>query len=149
MLSSSFIFSVMLVLLSIYALTLLLFVVDIPRALLRILSNIRDGVFCENVQRLSVGNHFCKKASSQIFDSVLHTTPLLIVKDLEKLYFSKIAKFYNRNLNLAGHTCSMHCTADYYNSLVFLRVSLPLRKIHAAKPIPLYKNRPRPDTLVS
>ena len=64
MLSSSFLFSVMLVLLSIYALTLSLFVVDLPRALLRILSNISDGVFCENVQRLSVGNHFRKKALS-------------------------------------------------------------------------------------
>ena len=135
MLSSSFLFSVKLVLLSIYALTLSLLLVDLPRALLRILSNISDGVFCENVQRLSVGNHFRKKASSQIFDSVLHTTPLHIVKAQKKLHFSKIAKFSNRNLNLAGHTYSIHCTADYYNSLVCLRVSLPLRKIHTAKPI--------------
>ena len=63
-LNSSFLFSVLLVLLSIYALTLSLFVVDLLRALLRILSYISDGVFCENDQRLSVGNHFCKKASS-------------------------------------------------------------------------------------
>ena len=89
---------------SIYAFTLSLFVVDLPRALLRILSYISDGVFCENDQRLSVGNHFRKKASSSIFGSVLHTTPLLVVKVWKKLHFSKIAKFSNRNLNLAGRT---------------------------------------------
>ena len=64
MVISSLLFSVMLVLLSIYALTLSFFVVDLPRALLRILSDVSDGFFCENVQRLSVGNYFRKKASS-------------------------------------------------------------------------------------
>ena len=148
MLSSSFLFSVMLVLLSIYALKLSLFVVDLPRALLRILSNISGGVFCKN-DPLSASNHFRKNVSSQIFDSVLHTTPLLSVKVWKKVHFNKIAKFSNRNLNLAGYTCLMLCTADYYNSLVCLRVSLPLRKIHIAKLISLYKNRPRRDTLIS
>ena len=148
MLSNSFLFSVMLVLLSIYALKLSLFVVDLPRALLRILSNISGGVFCKNGP-LSVSNHFRKKVSLQIFDSVLHTTPLLSVKVWKKLHFSKIDKFSNISLNLAGYTCSMHCTANYYNSMVCLRVSLPLRKIHIAKLIFLYKNRPRRDTLIS
>ena len=64
MFSGSFLLSDMLVLLSIYALTLSLFVVDLPRVLLRILSNISNGVFCENDPSLSVGNHFRKKASS-------------------------------------------------------------------------------------
>ena len=64
MLSGSFLHSDMLVLLSIYALTLSLFVVDLPRVLLRILSNISNGVFCEKDPSLSVGNHFRKKASS-------------------------------------------------------------------------------------
>ena len=149
MLSSSFLFSDILVLLLIDALTLSLFVVDLPRALLRILSNISDGVFCQNDQRLSVGNHFHKKASSQIFDGVLNTALLLIVKVCKKLHFSKIAKFSNKKLNLAVHTCSIHCTADYYNSLVCLRVSLLLRKIHIAKPVSFYKDRPRRDALVS
>ena len=135
MLSSSFLFSDISVSLSIYALTLSLFGVDLPRALLRILSNISGGVFCENDQRLSVGNHFRKKSSSKILGSVLNTAPLLIVKVWKKLHFSKITKFSNRNLNLVVHTCSIHCTADYYNSLVCLRVSLPLRKMHIAKPI--------------
>ena len=45
-------------------LTLSFFLVDLPRDLVRILSNISDGVFCENTSRLSVGNHFRKKASS-------------------------------------------------------------------------------------
>ena len=147
MLSSSFLFSVKFVLLSIYALTLSLLLVDLPRALLRILSNISDGVFCEKVQRFSVGNHFRKKASSQVFDSFLDTTTLLIGKASKNCILVKL--FYNRNLNLAGHACSIHCTGDYYNSLVCLKVSLPLRKIHTAKPISLYKNRPHRDTLIS
>ena len=146
MLCSSFLFSVMLVLLSIYVLTISFFVVDLPRALLRILSNISDGVFCEKVQRFSVSNHFRKKASSQIFDSFLDTTTLLIVKASKNCILVKL--FYNRNLNLAGHACSIHCTGDYYNSLVCLKVSLPLRKIHTTKPISLYKNTPHRDTLV-
>ena len=146
---SSFLFSDILKLLSIYARTLSLFVVDLPRALLRVLSSIRDRVFCKINQSLSVGNHFPKKALSYIFDRILNTASLPIVKIWKKLHFSNIAKFFDRSLNLAVHTCSMHCRADYYNSLLFLRVSLPLQNMHIAKPISLSKNRSHRDNLVS
>ena len=48
MLGSSFLFSDILVLLSIYARTWSLFVLDLPRALLRTLSDINGEVFCKN-----------------------------------------------------------------------------------------------------
>ena len=61
-------------------------------------------------------------------DNIINTSSLLI------------AKFSDKNLNLAVHICSIHCWPDY-NSLICLRVSFALQNMHIAKPISLFNDR--------
>ena len=57
------------------------------RGVSRTQSNISDGAFCRNSERLKVVKDFCKKVPPQIFDWVLNTPLEIHGKNKEKQSF--------------------------------------------------------------
>ena len=64
------------------------------KGVFRTQSNIYDGAFCENIERLLVVNYFCKKGLLQMFNWVLNT-PLYNISYLLSLKTILTNKYFN------------------------------------------------------
>ena len=64
------------------------------KGVFRTQSNIYDGAFCENIERLLVVNYFCKKGPLQMFDWGLNT-PLHNISNFLSLKTMLTNKYFN------------------------------------------------------